>query len=136
MKFASCLFAVSTALFTLSSPAAEEHPKHGGQVRETASFHLELVAKDKELTLHVTDHKGKAIEGPNLSATATVLTGKSRETVKLGGAGRGVLKGAGDFAVADDTKIVLTVTVAGKTEQARFAPRQQDNAVDHKGHKH
>lgn len=136
MKFASFLIAALATLVASTTLAAEEQPKHGGQVRETASYDLELVAKDKELTLFVTDHKGKAIDGPDLSATATVLTGKSRETVKLGGAGKGVLKGAGAFVVADDTKIVLTVTAAGKTEQARFAPRQKDKAEDHKGHKH
>jgi len=136
MKIASFLIAVSAALVSTSTLAAEEHPKYGGQVRETASFDLELVAKDKELTLYVTDHKGKAIEGQDVTGTATVLSGKSKETVKLSGTGKGVLKGGGSFAVTEDTKIVLSVTAGGKTEQARFAPRQKDKAEDHKGHKH
>ena len=29
---------------------------HGGQVRAAGPYHLELVAKDGELVLHVTDH--------------------------------------------------------------------------------
>ena len=136
MKIASFLIAASAALVSTSILAAEEHPKYGGQVRETASFDLELVAKDKELTLYVTDHKGKAIEGRDVTGSATVLSGKSKETVKLSGTGKGVLKGVGSFTLSDDTKIVLSVTVAGKTEQARFAPRQKDKTEDHKGHKH
>ena len=136
MNIASFLIAASAALTITSAIAAEEHPKYGGQVRETASFDLELVAKDKELTLYVSDHKGKSIEGPDATGTATVLTGKNKETVKLIGSGKGVLKGTGNFTVTEDTKVVLSVTVGGKTEQARFAPRQKDRAEDHKGHKH
>ena len=136
MKIASFLIAASAVLTIPSALAAEGPPKYGGQVRETASFDLELVAKDKELTLHVTDHKGKAIEGRDVTGSATVLSGKSKETVKLSGTGKGVLKGVGSFTLSDDTKIVLSVTVAGKTEQARFAPRQKDKTEDHKGHRH
>ncbi len=136
MKIASFLIAASAVFGITSALAAEEHPKYGGQLRETASFDLELVAKDKELTLHVTDHKGKAIEGQDVAGSATVLSGKNRETVKLSSAAKGVLKGVGSFTVTDDTKVVLSVTVAGKTEQARFAPRQKDKTEDHKGHKH
>ncbi len=136
MNIASFLIAASAALTITSAIAAEEHPKYGGQVRETVSFDLELVAKDKELVLYVTDHKGKAIEGPDVAGSATVLSGNSKETVKLSGSGKGVLKGVGNFTITDDTKVVLSVTVGGKTEQARFAPRQKDRAEDHKGHKH
>ncbi|MBL0144232.1 MAG: hypothetical protein IPP91_19545 [Betaproteobacteria bacterium] len=136
MKVVSFLGAASAVLVITSAIAAEEHPKYGGQVRETVSFDLELVAKDKELVLYVTNHKGKAIEGPDVAGSATVLSGKSKETVKLSGSGKGVLKGVGNFTITDDTKVVLSVTAGGKTEQARFAPRQKDKAEDHKGHKH
>ena len=136
MKIASFLIAASAVLVTTSTVAAEEHPKYGGQVRETASFDFELVAKDKELTLYVTDHKGKAIEGQDVAGSATVLSGNSKETVKLSGSGKGVLRGVGNFTITDDTKVVLSVSAGGKTEQARFAPRQKDKAEDHKGHKH
>lgn len=136
MKIATFLGAALAVLVTTAAIAAEEAPKYGGQVRTTASFDLELVAKDKELILYVTDHKGKAIEGQDVTGSATVLFGKSRETVKLSSSAKGVLKGVGGFTVTDDTKVVVSVTAAGKTEQARFAPRQKDKAEDHKGHKH
>ena len=35
---------------------------HGGQVRAAGPYHLELVAKDGELVLHVTDHAWKEIK--------------------------------------------------------------------------
>lgn len=58
LKIVSLLGAALAVLVTTSTISAENHPKYCGQVRETASFDLELVAKDKELTLHVADHKG------------------------------------------------------------------------------
>ena len=42
------------SLDAMSSP-------HGGQVRAAGPYHLELVAKDGELVLHVTDHAWKEI---------------------------------------------------------------------------
>ncbi len=112
----------------------DHHPKYGGQVQETTSYDLELVAKDKELTLYVADHKGKKTD--TKEATALVLTGKSKETVKLTAGADGVLKGAGSVAVSADTKIIVSIQAAGKTEQARFAPLQKEKTEEHKGHKH
>ena len=34
---------------------------HGGQLRMTGPFHMELVAKDGDLTVYVTDHADNAI---------------------------------------------------------------------------
>ena len=105
-------------------------------MRETASFDLELAAKDKELALHVRDHAGKKIDIKAATATATVMTGKARETVKLAPAGDNVLKGSGGFTVTPETKVILSITVGGKTEQARFAPMEKEKPEAHKGHKH
>lgn len=137
MKAAASLIATLSILLLPPAIAADDHhAKHGGQVRETASFDLELVAKDKELTLYVSDHKGKGTALKDATAIATVLSGKNKETVKLTAAGQGALKGAGNFTITTDTKIVVSVTVAANTEQARFAPLQKEKADDHKSHKH
>ena len=112
----------------------DHQPKYGGQVRETTSYDLELVAKDKELTLHIADHNGKKVAAKE--ASAMVVSGKNKETVKLTASSDGVLKGTGNFTVTADTKIIVSLTAAGKTEQARFAPLQKEKTDDHKGHKH
>ena len=35
---------------------------HGGQVRAAGPYHLELIAKDGDLVLHVTDHSWQAMK--------------------------------------------------------------------------
>ena len=135
MKHLSKIIIFTVALAIQPAIAADEHqPKFGGQVRETASYDMELVAKDKELALHIADHKGKKVAAKE--ASATVVSGKNKETVKLTASGDGVLKGTGNFTVTADTKIIVSLTAAGKTEQARFAPMQKEKTDDHRGHKH
>jgi hypothetical protein len=141
MKSPRHIALVLTAL-VLASPsgiAAEKHGhegSHGGQIRETAAFDLELTAKGKELALYVQDHSGKRVDTKGATATATVMTGKAKETVKLAPAGDNVLKGSGSFAVTPDTKVIVSITVGGKTEQARFTPMEKEKPDIHKGHKH
>lgn len=139
MRVATSLYAATAALTLTMLPAwaADDHkPKNGGQVRETMSFDLELVAKADELVLHIADHKGKKVNTKDATATATIITGKSKDTVKLAASGDGVFKGKGTFALTAETKILVSVVAAGKTEQTRFAPLQKEKTEDHKGHKH
>jgi hypothetical protein len=98
---------ISVILASPSGIAAEKHGhdgSHGGQVRETAAFDLELTAKDKELALYVKDHSGKKVDTKGATATATVMTGKAKETVKLAPAGDNVLKGLGSSAVTPERR--------------------------------
>jgi hypothetical protein len=54
--------------------------------------------------------------------TATVLSG-AKATVPLESAGTNVLRGAGEFAVGPDLKVVVSLTFPDeKTWQARFTP--------------
>ena len=136
MKFAASVLA-SLALVTLSPAFAggDHQPKFGGKVSETTTFELELVAKDKDLVLHITDHKGKKIDTKDASATATVMTGKLKETVKLSARADGTLQATANATFTAETKIVLSVSAAGKTEQTRFVPLQNEKD-GHKEHKH
>lgn len=60
MKIA-CL-ALSLSIIAAPLLAADGHkPAHGGQIRETAGFDLELVANDGTLELYVRDHAGKSL---------------------------------------------------------------------------
>lgn len=90
---------VLAGLLTLgASPsiAADDHkPMYDDQVRETKNYDMELVAKDRELILYLNEHGGKKFDAKAASATAIVLTGKEKATVKLAPAGDHVLKGAG-----------------------------------------
>ncbi|NOS81595.1 MAG: hypothetical protein HOP32_08460, partial [Nitrospira sp.] len=58
---------------------------HGGQVRAAGPYHLELVAKDGELVLHVTDHAWQAMKTGGGEGKANIQQDKagSRITVTL-----------------------------------------------------
>lgn len=106
---------------------------HNGQMRMAGAYHFELVAKANELTVYLTDHAGKDVPSAGASGTATVLSGKAKANVKLQPTGTNVLKGMGSFELAPDMKVVVSVTLPGKSpEQARFTPQQKAAAA----HKH
>lgn len=96
---------------------------HGGQIRMTDAYHLELVVKDKELTVYVMDHGNEAQPSAGMTATATILSGETKTEVKLEAAEENLLKGTGDFKISDDMKVVLSVTPAPLT--VRYTPFQK-----------
>jgi len=99
---------------------------HGGQLRMTGAYHYELVVKQNEVTVYLTDHAGTKIPSTGASGTATVLSGKSNATVKLAPAADNVMKGAAKFDLAQDMKVVVSITLPGQAaQQARFTPMQQ-----------
>ena len=98
---------------------------HGGQLRMAGPYHLELVAKDKELVLYVTDHGDNPVktEGGTAKATIQIGKGKAGTTVKLEPAGENQMKGLGEFTLKPASVIVVFVKLAGEEAQsARFTP--------------
>jgi len=98
---------------------------HGGQMRMAGPYHLELVAKEKEIVLYVTDHSDRKIstEGGIAKATIQVGKAKAKTSIKLEPAGENTLKGAGDFAVTPETLIVVFLKLPEyEAYSARFAP--------------
>lgn len=92
-------------------------------MRDAGPYHFELVAKPNELTIYVLGQGGKKVETQGSSGTATVLSGKTKDTVKLAPAGDNVLKSAGNFELAPDMKVVVSVTFPGQSAvRARFTP--------------
>lgn len=136
MKALALIAAVLVLSPNLHAKDKDHHPdpRHGGVVEEAGEYHLELVAKDKALMLHVYGHDDKPVDAAKSKAQANVFSGKDKGTVVLAPAGGNVMKGEAAFAIRTDAKIVLSFTPAqGKTQQARF---QLGAKPDHKGHKH
>lgn len=130
MKAVSVAFAF--ALFLATAVYAAD--KHGGHEVEVGKYHVELVVKDRDLSLYVRDQADKPVDAKTVKASANVLSGKEKATVQLAPAGPEMLAGQAPFNVAKDAKVVVTFSVAGaKSEQARFSLGQKQ---DHKGHKH
>lgn len=113
--------------------AASASDKHGGQEVQAGKFHVELVVKERDLTLYVRDQADKPVDAKTVKARANVLSGKEKATVEFAPSGE-ALKGSAPFAISKEAKVVVTFSVAGaRSEQARFSLGQKQ---DHKGHKH
>lgn len=133
-------FAAGAALAHDDAYLDTQKAPHGGQLRMAGPYHYELVlAKDATATqespivVYVTDHAGAKIPTSGAKGAATILSGKLKATATLQPDGDNRLKGTAKYAAAPDTKVVVSVTLAGKPpEQARFAPF----AVAKDEHKH
>lgn len=128
-KFAIVLFSVfalSSHTVSLAHSDAEldqQVAPHHGQIRMAGAYHIELVAKNNMLITYMTDHAGVPQETKGMTATAILLNKSQKTTVTLHSAGQNVLKGTGNFSIMPETKIVMTVQVAGQAPiQARFTP--------------
>jgi hypothetical protein len=126
------------SLDAMSSP-------HGGQVRAAGPYHLELIAKDGALVLHVTDHAWQEIHTDGGEGKATIQQGKSgsKITVKLEPSQQNKLMGNAEFHVTPETVIVVFVKLPEQDAYgARFTPLKpksvgKTNKVgDGHGHQH
>lgn len=109
---------------------AEMTAPHGGQMRVAGAYHLELVIEPKadgktpaSLTVHVTDHDGKAADVKAVKGSITLLGTGGKSSAELMPASEGAMKGSATYVA--DTKLKAVVNLVfpgGKTEQARFAP--------------
>ena len=122
---ASLLFAGYAVAHTDEFLDSQKSP-HDGQIRMTDTHHLELVIKDKDITVYVMNHANEAQPSAGMTATATVLSGETKTEVKLEPAEENLLKGTGDFKTSDDMKVVLSVTPAPMT--VRYTPFQKAEA--------
>lgn len=103
---------------------------HGGQLRTAGPYHLELVAKDGEFTLYVTDHVDNKINTDGGMGKVTIQTGKTkaRTQVELRPAGDNTLKGAGDLSVKPETVIIVFIRLPERAAYAaRFTPLKPRN---------
>ena len=116
---------------------------HGGQVRAAGPYHLELVAKDGALVLHVTDHAWQEMKTDGGEGKATIQQGKSgsKITVKLEPSQQNMLMGNAEFQVNPETVIVVFVKLPEQDAYgARFTPLKPKSVGKTKkvgdGHRH
>lgn len=110
---------------------------HGGQLRMVQQYHYELVVKANEVSVYVTDHGGKKFDTRGATGTATLLSGKSKASVKLMPAGDNQMKGSGKFELAPDMKVVVSIALAGQPAlQGRFTPMQKAPSAPSTAHPH
>ncbi|SEL05172.1 hypothetical protein [Nitrosovibrio tenuis] len=129
-SLATVLISTTLAVSLPVSAHTEQHfdnitTPHGGQMRMAGPYHLELVTKDKEIVLYVTDHgdNNVATEGGVGKASIQVGKAKPKTSVKLEPAGDNMLRGSGDFSVTPDTAIIVFLKLPEyEAQSARFTP--------------
>lgn len=112
---------------------------HGGQLVESYPYHLELVAKDGELKLYVTDHNNlEKVLTRGGSAKANVLDKDGNKvSVQLLPIFSNLMKGTGDFKITPETVVSVFVVVKNnKTNVARFTSLVQGSSADGKEEAH
>ncbi len=111
------------ASLVMAHGTGKEKAQHGGQVVVAGHDHLELVAKDGELTLYVRDEDDKPEAVKGAIASATVLAAGKQVTVKLEPQADNILKGTGAFVMAKGMRVVVSLTMPKhKPVTARFTP--------------
>jgi hypothetical protein len=123
----SKILGLAVALVLAASPAIAKDKnhshegKHGGKMVDSGHHHLEIVAKDGILEVHVNDEDGKPEDIKDAKATAAILAEGKKEDIILVADPANFLKGAGAFKAAKGTTVVVTLTMPGHDpEQSRL----------------
>jgi hypothetical protein len=118
----SHLFATFALVASGAAFAGGDHdhhqPAHGGIVVGGKAMDYELVAKPDLLQLYLSDH-GKPMDPSKAKAKLTLLVGTEKQEVELQSVGD-KLEAKGSFKVPAGTKVVVVVSLAGKSSTARF----------------
>lgn len=139
---AGLTFAAGAALAHDDAWLDTQKAPNGGQLRMAGPYHFELVlvkdsreAKENPVVVYVTDHADRKIPTAGAKGSATILAGKLKSTVTLQPDGDNRMKGVTKYASLPDTKVVVSITLAGgQPEQARFTPlaAAKDTHTDHR----
>jgi len=138
---ATLLFSIGLVVSLPVAAHTEQHfdtitTPHGGQMRMAGPFHLELVTKEKEILLYVTDHSDNNVPTEGGVGKATIQTGKAKEktAIKLEPAGENLLKGTGEFLMTPETVVVIFVKLPDhEAQSARFTPLKPKGKSAKKG---
>lgn len=123
---AALILAVVLVASLFPVPEASAQHKHGsagpngGIMEDVAGVHAELLTAGTAITINILDENNKPIQTAGYTASALVVNGPDRETVKLEATGT-TLKGETKKPIALNTQItVMLKTASGKSGQARY----------------
>lgn len=112
---------IAVALMTAPAAAHDPKPQHGGRIVVAGNYHVELVAKDRQIHVYLLDHSDKPVTAKGRKGVAIlVVDGKStRIPLEAGDGSR--LSGEAAGALPPAPKGVVQITEpSGGTVQARF----------------
>jgi hypothetical protein len=105
-------------------------PPNGGQLRNAANFHMELVVDASEIRLYVSDHFFNKFPTKASSATAVLVSGDQVLKVRLEPGGDNLLKAQGNFPQEVNLKVgILLEAHRYGPVAARFTPFQKLNEL-------
>lgn len=87
---------------------------NGGVVEDVGKYHVEVVMKADELRAFVTGAEGAKVDTRGIEASATVLVGREKLTLKLTPAGGNALAAANRFDPRAGAKVVVSLTLPGQ----------------------
>lgn len=149
----AALAALAAAALTLA-PGARAHTDeylagvktpHGGELRMTGPYHLELVARADGAEVYVTDHGDQKIPTAGWTGEVVFLAGGKKTKLTLSPVGDNRLAGSGSVPPADGRQAVVIVQPKpGESHSARYAPIAAKPAAaaaaggghDHHAHTH
>ncbi|SDW39562.1 hypothetical protein [Nitrosomonas communis] len=114
-------------------------PPNGGQLRASGPFHLELVAKNGELTLYITDHGDNPIPTSGGQGKANIQAGKEgkKQSVVLEPVYANIMKAKGDFQITPETTVAVFLAIPGyETQGANFMPLASNGEGGEHHHHH
>ena len=101
--------------------AHDPKPQHGGKIVVAGNYHVEMVAKDRQIHIYLLDHSDKPVTTKGRKGVAILMIeGKStRIPLEAGDGAR--LSGEAPAALTASPKGVVQITEpSGGTVQARF----------------
>ena len=103
-------------------PAHDKAPHHGSFVA-VGEYHLELLVKNKELLIYVTDHSWNPKKVDGATGKVWVLSNKKKTEISLKPETDNLISAKGDFVQSDDMKVMVKLNMPNqKTLNARFTP--------------
>ncbi len=124
MRSTATYLLLALALAPTAAFAHGEAPpaSHGGMIQEAHEMWLELVVRNKDVTLYVLDEAKKPVPASQVSGTVTVLADGKMQKVELSPAEGNSLHG--ELPIGPSGRVVATASlkIAGKAVSARFTP--------------
>ncbi|WP_374545428.1 hypothetical protein [Rhodoblastus sp.] len=129
MKRRTIIAAVLIAAPSLAFGHATKIGEHGGRQTDAGAFHVEVVAKDKNLDVYMHDHSAKAVNAAGFKGVAIFkdVSGKP-ERIPLEPAGDNKLSGVAPASLPTELEGAVQITTqTGSSIQGKFMPQAMEH---------
>jgi hypothetical protein len=114
---------LAAALILIASPVLAHAPKskHGGRIAAAGNYHVEMVAKDGAIQVHLIDHNDKPVTVSGYKGVAILAVDGKSQRIALEPSGNALLSGKAAGALPAQPRGVVQITPPdGKVVSAKF----------------